>query len=278
MTVHHCLRTLATIVVFGIVTTCSFIAKAASTTTPPALASGTITQSSADSITITPKTGSPVTVAIDASTVVKVNGKVATAADLKTGMTAIAFGTAGQAATEIRSYTPKPPATHPAPVTPAPNITGVISEVGDGTVTVQPKTGDVVTVTLNDATVVKVNGKVATAADLKVGMHIAVFAQPNSPATEIRAYTPTPPTTKPSQPLGNNVSGLVTAVTDSSITIQPNNGSATTVSLNTSTIVKVNGAVASASDLKAGMRAIAFFSVGQASEIRAYQPKPTTNH
>ena len=57
------------------------------------------------------------TVTIDANTVIKLDGAVKTAADLKTGLYAMALGT-GTTAVEIRAYTPKPATTQPT--TPGP--------------------------------------------------------------------------------------------------------------------------------------------------------------
>ena len=65
--------------------------------------------------------------------------------------------------------------------------------MGSDSVSIKLGNGQVVTIKINDATVVKVNGQPATAADLKVGMNAMVIGQHLSmgnPATEIRAYMP----------------------------------------------------------------------------------------
>jgi Ethanolamine utilization protein EutJ (predicted chaperonin) len=154
--------------------------------------SGSITQVGSGSITVQPKSGDPVAVTLNDATVVKVLGKVATAADLKVGMTAIVIGPAGQPATEIRAY--PPPTTSPSPSpTPKPYVYGNITEAGAASITVQPPTGQAVVVPLNDATVVKIGAQVGKIADLKAGMRCYVFGQPGQPATQVAAYTPPAP-------------------------------------------------------------------------------------
>jgi len=69
-----------------------------------------------------------------------------------------------------------------------PSVSGAITQVGKGSITIQPSSGQAVAVALNEATVVKVNGKVAAAADLKVGMRAIALVQNGQPATEVRAY------------------------------------------------------------------------------------------
>ena len=67
-----------------------------------------------------------------------------------------------------------------------PSITGTISQVGTGSITLHTASQSV-TVTLNTATIVKVNGTLVTPGDLKVGMTAIAFGSSSSPATEIRA-------------------------------------------------------------------------------------------
>ncbi len=66
-------------------------------------------------------------------------------------------------------------------------VTGSITQVGSDSVSLKRSNGKVITIKINDATVVKVNGQAATAADLKVGMNALVLGQHLSmgnPATE----------------------------------------------------------------------------------------------
>ncbi|MCX6995993.1 MAG: hypothetical protein NTV49_02650 [Kiritimatiellaeota bacterium] len=73
-------------------------------------------------------------------------------------------------------------------------LSGTITQVGANSISIQPNKGQPIAVNYNSATVVKVNGQVAKASDLKVGMTAMVIGQHISmgtPITEIRAYMPT---------------------------------------------------------------------------------------
>jgi hypothetical protein len=109
----------------------------------------------------------------------------------------------GNPATKINAYMPSTPApstssTPPTSATPPasstePTLTGMITEVANWSIALQPNSGKAVTVTINEATVVLVSGKTATAADLKVGMRAAAYGQHLSlgqAATKIYAYLP----------------------------------------------------------------------------------------
>ncbi len=166
----------------------AYAPRSPSTTPPPSQPSvyGNIGEIEGGKITIEKKGQPSVTAAFDGTTVVKVNGKVATAAELKAGMIIIALGAADKPATEVRAYDQK--GTTPLPS--QPGISGTITQVGDGKITIQSKNQTSSTATYDSATIVKVNGKVATAADLKVGMLAGALGAEDKPATEIRAYLP----------------------------------------------------------------------------------------
>jgi RNA polymerase sigma factor (sigma-70 family) len=86
-----------------------------------------------------------------------------------------------------------PPAAAVAPARPAgPKrvVTGLIRGVGANSITVQPQAGPAVTVALDGATVVKLNDRPATVADLKVDLSAGAFFEEGKPASEVRAYTP----------------------------------------------------------------------------------------
>jgi preprotein translocase subunit YajC len=74
------------------------------------------------------------------------------------------------------------------------------------------------------------------------------------------------------------LSGTITAVGAGSISFKINSGQTIPVAFNDATVVKVNGQVAKATDLQAGMKAVVFgqhISRGQAiNEIRAYAATP----
>ena len=153
-----------------------------------------------------------------------------------------------------------------------PAVGGTITAVGEGTVTFQASPDKTVTVAVNDDTVVKVQGKAGTLADLKVGMHAYAFVTAGQPATEIRAYAPKP-TAAASTPPHKGVSGVVSAIGADSITLQPRTGAPVTVAVNAATIYMVNGMAATLADVIVGMRAGALGDPGQpAKEVHAYLP------
>jgi RNA polymerase sigma factor (sigma-70 family) len=245
----------------------------AQTSTSPSV-TGSITQVGTASITLQPTSGDAVVVAIDTTTLIKVNGTMSAATDLKVGMNAIAFVKSGQAATEIRAYTPTPPPTQPAPVA-NPSVFGTITQVSSTSMTLQPSTGSAIVVALDSATAVSIASKPASIADLKVGMHAIAYVKTGQPATVVNAYMPSPPATQPAPaPVTNpSVYGTITQVGSGTITIQPASGAAVVVTLNSSTTVNVGGKPATAAGLQVGMHAIAYVKTGQpATVVNAYMP------
>ncbi len=161
---------------------------------------------------------------------------------------------------------------------PPPGPLGIITHVGNGTISLKIDNGQAVAYKINDATVVHVNGQAAKAADLKAGMKarvIGVIFHPISPGdlvTEIRAYTP--------QPATSALWGTITEVGRGGLSLKLGNGQVVAVKTNKGTVVSVNGQVAKAADIKAGMKATVISVVGPglapggtATEIRAHSPK-----
>jgi hypothetical protein len=144
------------------------------------------------------------------------------------------------------------PARSVAYVAPATVITGVITNVQEGQITLMRRTG-AVTVTIDKATVIKVDDMAADAGALKVGMDAAAFTEDGKPATEIRARSPRPRLLSPGGGSLRAVTGLVSRVDASSITVQPRNVSPVILPIAATTVVSVDDKPAGASDLKAGM-------------------------
>ncbi len=178
------------------------------------------------------------------------------------------------------------------PVAPAPGsrnladagkIVGTITEVAEGTLTLAVSGGaSPAIIKLDNSTVVKVNGKVATAADLKVGMRAIALVVQGKPASEIRSYLPKVPETRPAEQKNErkNVHGTITAVDATSMTLQFS-GKSATVTFDDATVFKVGGKVMTVSDLSAGMHAIAFLASDRpavATEVRAYHPPAGESH
>lgn len=108
---------------------------------------------------------------------------------------------------------PAVPAAPAAPAAPAPaavtRTNGEITDVGATSITIKPRKGDAKTFTINDATKIKIDGKDATAADLKVGQRVRVNSADGTTATEISnrtrapkagGQTPPPAATAPAPP------------------------------------------------------------------------------
>jgi hypothetical protein len=166
--------------------------------------------------------------------------------------------------------------THTSTTTP-PIAKGAVTAVTNSSVTFTYG-GVVTTVTVDASTVFKLGGNAATLADVKVGQNGYAFGTAGQPATEIRLYTPTPPTSSPTThpATAPGVTGLLTAIGADTLTIKTANGE-TAVTLNAGTVIKISGNAATLADLKTGMYIYALGAKGQpATEIRAYPPKPAT--
>ena len=178
---------------------------------------------------------------------------------------------------------PKNSALAASPLAETGKVIGVITQITDGTITLQVKDqSQPVSVEFNESTIVKVNGHVGKSSDLVIGMRAIAFLNQGTPATEIRAYRTNPPTTRPAgqNPSENKVYGAVTAVDANSMTLD-NKGQSVTVAFTAATVFKIQGKPAVVSDLSVGMRAIAFLTSGAsptAIEVRAYHPPASEVH
>lgn len=116
----------------------------------------------AGTVTITPKSGSPVTLTTNSSTRITRNGAAATLADLKAGDHAAAqYDPATNVATRIEAESDSE--NEPA------EIEGSVTAASSTSVTIAPRHGDPVTLTIDSSTVIRAGDKPGTAADLKVG-------------------------------------------------------------------------------------------------------------
>ncbi len=104
---------------------------------------------------------------------------VATAA-----MLLLAVGLAGKA---LVSNAPNSQVASLAPHVATRFTTGVIVQLGDGSISLVQRTKEVIALTFNAATVIKINNVVRNSTDLKLGMGCAVYDEPGQPATEIHA-------------------------------------------------------------------------------------------
>ena len=85
--------------------------------------------------------------------------------------------------------------------------------------------------------------------------------------------TTTSPTTKPA-PDPNKITGIISAVTDTPLTLKTKSASVD-ITLTATTTYTIDGKAGTAADLKANMYGLAITSDGKtATEIKAYTPKP----
>ena len=158
-------------------------------------------------------------------------------------------------------------------------ISGYISAIGTDTISVKQK-DQVTDIPFNTATVFRLDLKLVTLADLKVGLAVGVWGTAGKPAVEIRAFTPKPPTTKPAPSTGPalppgpfEISGTISALAADSITVTQQN-KPTLIPINANTVIRVDLQIATLSDLKIGMGVGVWGTNGKpAMEIRAYTPK-----
>jgi hypothetical protein len=180
------------------------------------------------------KGGTQVTVATDANTVITINGAVSTVANLAPGMLVRVVPPTGTA-TSITAYSP------PAPQSLCGSVVSVDTTTGN--VTVSTLGGTQVVVATNSVTVVTIDGKISTVANLTAGM-LVVVRPATGIATSIAAHTP--------PPYGTIVS---TDPTTGNFVVATGGmgGLLVTVATNSSTVFKINGKPGTFAGLAAGM-------------------------
>jgi hypothetical protein len=193
----------------------------------------------AGTITINPRSGSPVALTTDSSTRITRNGAAATLADVKAGDHAAAeYVTATNVATRIE-------AENDSEQEPA-EVEGQVTAASDTSITIAPRTGDSVTLTLDSSTVILVNGKPGAAADIKVGDKAeAVYDATTKVASKVAVESETE-----SEPA--EVEGHVTAATSASVTILPEHGDALTLTLSSTTVIFAGDKPGTVADIQPG--------------------------
>jgi hypothetical protein len=192
----------------------------------------------ASTVTVTPKNGgTDITLNVDASTMIKRDGKPATLADLQPGdIVEAKYDPATMLASRIQAKVKKS------------EIHGIISAVDTtaNTFTVTPKKGGTdVTLNVDASTMIKRNGKPATLADLQLGDKVeAKYYSSSMLAIKVEARRNLV-----------NLNGTITAVdtTANTVTVTPKKGGADIVlKVDASTIIKRYGAPATLADLLVG--------------------------
>ncbi len=207
----------------------------------------------AGTVTVHPAQGSDVTVKVDASTKISRNEAPATLADLKVGDKVQAWydGTSMLASRLVASSDDGGDDEKPAALK---QVEGKVTKVSATALTVAPERGAPVELELDGTTKYFLRGAPATNADVKVGNRVhAAYDGTTKIAAVVRVQNNNP------HPALSNISGLVTAVSATEITIAPNHGAAATLTIDSTTVIKISGHAAAASDIQVGDGAQAKF-------------------
>jgi hypothetical protein len=184
----------------------------------------------ATKITIAPFNGTPaVTLTVDANTIIKLNCRPATMAELQPNMRVEAgYNLKTNVAFSIEADT----------VCQETRVRGTVAAVdaSAGTLTVAPDGGPAITLTVNAATGIEVNGAHAFLSDIQAGMPVTVeYHTLSLVAKEIDAGTDD---TDCDPEKESDIVGTVSAVSSNSITIVPKKGTPLTLIMDGSTKVK----------------------------------------
>jgi hypothetical protein len=182
-------------------------------------------------ITVAPNNGTPaVILTVDANTMIKLNCRAATLAELQVNMRVEAgYDLKTNVAFSIEADT----------VCQETRVQGSVAAVGpvEGTLTVAPSDGgSTITLTVNAATEIEVNGAHAFLADVQAGMPVTVeYHTLSLIAKEIEAGTDD---TDCDSEKESDIRGAVSAVSSNSITIVPKKGAPLTLIVDGSTKIK----------------------------------------
>lgn len=198
---------------------------------------GIVSQTSATSLTINTEKGDRV-VHLTSATVVRVDGHPAS-------VSAIAVGDKVEAHTQIESDGTNTALVIEVESHPATELEGTVHSITATTLTVTTSTGDVA-VTLTADTRFFVNGKTATASDIHPGDHVEVEAQEQTDKTLNALVVKVEQDTV-------HLRGVISKASASSITVTTSSGDVV-VALTSSTLIRMDGKVVSASMLVVGAR------------------------
>jgi len=201
----------------------------------------------AGTVTITPDGGGAnVTLIVNAATEIEVNGEEATLAEVQVGMPVRAeYDSSTLVAREVKAGSGEDEDDNDGDA----HVNGIVAAVTATSVTITPDGGGAnITLTVDASTEIEVNGEDATLADIHVGDPIkAEYFISTLVAKELE--------------VGNNsgsnddveTTGTVAAVSSTTITINPSNGSPPIIlTVNSSTEIEVNGEDATISDIHVG--------------------------
>lgn len=201
--------------------------------------------------------GSTIVVAIDARTRVLIDGKPASISDVRPGFVAVVTmrGASGQAALEVDAFT-----TSPGPAAPAATVAGVVRSVSPGRLVLATLDGRILTVVIDAAARVSVDGQSASLDDVRAGFVAVVRPRTgkqggkggkNGGPQEVFAFTP------PRQKGVSLYRGVVASVTVRTVVLRSQGGNQVRIRITPSTRVLLNGARGSIRQVRPGFVAVA---------------------
>jgi len=198
---------------------------------------GFVSAMDTSTVTVMPKNGGAnVILKVDSTTLFTRNGKPATLADIQLGdLVQAKYNPVTLLAARISAqvYLVK--------------LSGIISALGTSTVTVKPKHGGAdVVLQVDSTTLIKRNGKPATLAELQLGDKVeAKYNIITLLATKISA-----------RPNLFEIKGLISAIDTGAgtLTVTPKKGAKVVLKVDSTTLIKRNGAPATLGDLQVGDR------------------------
>ena len=210
---------------------------------------------SADRLVLKALDGSTIVVAIDTRTRVSIDGRRASISDVRPGFVAVVTmrGASRQAALEVDAFT-----TSPGVATPGQTVAGVVRSVSPGRLVLTSLDGRILTIVIDAAARVYVDGKPASLVDVRAGFVAVVRQQTgkqsgggkHSGPQQVFAFAP--------HPKGARLyRGVVASVTVRTVALRLQSGSQVRIRITASMRVFLNGARASIGQVEPGFVAVA---------------------
>jgi hypothetical protein len=221
----------------------------------PASERGIVQSASADRLVLKALDGSTIVVAIDTRTRVSIDGKRASISDVRPGFVAVVTmrGASRQAALEVDAFT-----TSPGVAPPGQTVAGVVRSVSPGRLVLTSLDGRILTIVIDAAARVYVDGKPASLVDVRAGFVAVVRQQTgkqsgggkHSGPQQVFAFAP--------HPKGARLyRGVVASVTVRTVALRLQSGSQVRIRITASMRVFLNGARASIGQVEPGFVAVA---------------------
>jgi hypothetical protein len=229
---------------------------------------GVVQSVSADRLVLKALDGSMIVVAIDARTRVLIDGKSASIFDVRPGFVAVVTtrGASGQAALEVDAFT-----TSSGPAAPVVTAAGVVRSVSPGRLVLASLEGRILTVVIDAAARVYLDGKPASLVAVRAGFVAVVIRSQggkqggkggkNRGPQEVFAFAPPPQGARLYR-------GVVASVTVRTVVLRSRSGSQVRIRVIPSTRVFVNGIPGSIRQVEPGF--VAVVRTGPRHELWAF--------